>query len=91
MRRLAICSLLLMAACEPDVSGVWTEQAGLGTYEFMGDGQARITVLGTSVAARYLVDDDRVVVSSPQGTVVLTVRDDQLIGPMGLVLSRRNQ
>ncbi|ANO50435.1 hypothetical protein [Woeseia oceani] len=89
MRALLLCPmLLLLAACEPDIAGVWTEETGLSTYEFLDDGQLRITVLGTTVAARYRVDGEQVLVSSPQGTVVLDIHDNELRGPMGLALVR---
>ena len=85
MRALLLCP---MVACETDIAGTWTEETGLSTYEFMDDGQARITVLGTTVAARYRVDGDEVLVSSPQGTVVLNIHGNELRGPMGLALVR---
>jgi hypothetical protein len=50
-----------------------------------------ISVLGATVAAEYTLDGDRVLVTSPQGTVVLTHNDDRLYGPMGLELVRQRE
>ena len=78
-----------LTGCSNDFSGTYADDAGVTLYAFASDGAVRITVLGSDVDAEYLLDGDKVLVSSAQGTVVLTRRDDRLIGPMGLELVRQ--
>lgn len=85
----AISSAFLISACGNSVSGTYADDGNVTAYEFHGDGRATISVLGTSVAAEYTIDDDKVLVTSPQGTVVLRRNGDHLYGPMGLELVRR--
>lgn len=76
------------AGCGGDFSGTYADEAGVTRYEFRPDGRVQIDVLGTTVIAEYTLDGDRVLVTSPQGTVVLTRNEDRLYGPMGLELLR---
>lgn len=82
------CSIAL-AACGNNLSGTYADDDGVTQYTFTGDGDVKIAVLGSRVDAEYRLDGDKVLVSSPQGTVVLTRRDGRLFGPMGLVLVRQ--
>lgn len=81
--------LLTAAGCERDLSGTFADESDMTAYEFHEDGSATIVVLGTKVSAEYTLDGDRVLVTSGQGTVVLTRRDGRLYGPMGLELIRQ--
>ncbi len=94
MKTKALCALLggslALTGCGNDLSGTYADDAGVTLYAFAGDGDVRISVLGSDVDAEYRLDGDKVLVSSGQGTVVLTRRDDRLIGPMGLELVRQS-
>jgi hypothetical protein len=81
--------LFLLAACGSSVSGTWTDDAGVTQYTFARNGNVTISVLGSNVEAEYHRDGDKILVSSAQGTVVLTRRDGDLYGPMGLRLVRQ--
>ena len=91
MRRVALAILLALsfAGCERDMSGTWQDADGEVSYRYEPDGKASISVLGARVAAEYTIDGDRILVSSPQGTVVLKSKEGRLYGPMGRELSRR--
>lgn len=97
MRRLQIVSaavagvLLVAAGCSGTFSGTYADDAGITSYEFALDGRVRVSVLGTTVEARYRLDGEQVLVTSPQGTVVLTRGEGRLYGPMGLVLLRQRE
>jgi hypothetical protein len=82
-----IVALSCLSACSDRISGTYSDKQGVATYEFDRNGRINITVLGTNVAAEYAVDGDRILVTSPQGTIVLTRQGDQLLGPMGLELN----
>ena len=79
-----------LTACGAGVSGTWEDDAGVTRYTFARNGSVLISVLGSNVNAEYRVDGDKILVSSPQGTVVLTRRDGRLYGPMGLELVHRS-
>lgn len=82
-------ALAVNAGCSDPISGTYADESSATTYEFHDDGRVTILVLGTTVAADYTQDGDRVIVTSAQGTVVLRRADDRLYGPMGLELNRR--
>ena len=84
-----LAALILVAGCEAGLSGRYADEAEVTVYEFHDDGRAEIHVLGETAAAEYTLDNDRVIVSSPQGTVVLRRDGDRLRGPMGLTLVRQ--
>ncbi|WP_405226407.1 DUF5640 domain-containing protein [Lentisalinibacter sediminis] len=71
------------------ISGTWQDRQAETTYQFRDDGRVTVSVLDASVPAEYTVDGDRVLVTSPQGTVVLKKREDRLYGPMGQELVRQ--
>jgi hypothetical protein len=80
-----------LAACGKGLSGTYVDEGNVTAYEFHSDGRATISVLGTEVAADYRIDDDRILVTSAQGTVVLRRSGDHLYGPMGLELVKRTE
>lgn len=84
-----IAVLAAAAACGDGLKGTYSDDSVVTQYVFDGDGDVHISVLGSEVIAEYRVDGDKVYVTSPQGTVVLTRRADRLHGPMGLELVRR--
>jgi len=85
-----LASALVLVGCSDPIAGTYADGAGVTQYVFSGDGDVRILILGAEVDAEYHLDDDKVLVSSAQGTVVLTRRDDHLYGPMGLELVRQS-
>lgn len=93
--RTKACWALLIATfaftgCGGEFSGTYADDAGVTHYAFANNGDVKISVLGTDVDAEYHLDGNKVLVSSAQGTVVLTRRDDRLYGPMGLELVRQS-
>jgi hypothetical protein len=85
---LLLSTLLLASACSQGVSGLYTDMTGVTQYEFRDDGKVYISVFGATVSGRYEVESDRVLITTPQGTVVLLRKDGRLEGPMGLELAR---
>jgi len=86
---IASACLLLVVACGSELTGTWMDDAGVTQYAFSRNGNVTISVLGSNVEAEYRMDGNKILVSSAQGTVVLTRRDDDLYGPMGLRLVRQ--
>ena len=79
----------VLSGCGDDFAGIYADEAGVTRYDFARNGDVRITILGAEVDAEYRLEENKVLVSSAQGTVVLTSRDDRLYGPMGLELIRQ--
>lgn len=88
---LIVAASLSLTACGNRISGTYADDDNVTAYEFHDDGRATISVLGTTVAAEYQRDGDRILVTSPQGTVVLRQSGDSLYGPMGLELVRQKE
>jgi hypothetical protein len=82
---------LWLVACGAQFSGTYEDVSGITRYHFMGDGSALVSALGSTVTAEYTIDGNKVLLSSPQGTVVLTRKDGRLYGPMGLELLRQDK
>lgn len=92
-RRLAallVASQIVLWACGARVTGLYTDASGATQYEFRPGGEVFISVLGTTVTARYEANAERILVTGPQGTVVLIRKDGRLEGPMGLELTPRH-
>jgi len=88
---LVLATALLLAGCEGQLDGTWEEATGDLSYEFRPDGRVWIRALGSVVVGDYTLHGDRVVLTSPQGTVVLERRGDELSGPMGARFTRRSE
>ena len=87
-----LCLLLALGAgaCrDAAISGTWRDREAGATYHFRDDGRVTVAVLEARVPAEYTLDGDRVLITSPQGTVVLKKREDRLYGPMGQELIRQ--
>ncbi|BAZ94778.1 type I restriction-modification system methyltransferase subunit [Thiohalobacter thiocyanaticus] len=82
--------LFLLTACGSGLSGKYADEMGIMEYEFDSDGTVYMNAMGTRVAGEYEIDDNNVIVHGPHGNLVFERKDDQLIGPMGLILSRRD-
>lgn len=82
----ALLASVMNSGCAPSPVGVYADSSGATQYEFRPDGQVYISVLGTTATAAYEANRERILISGPQGTVVLLRKADRLQGPMGLEL-----
>ena len=71
---------LLLAACTGPLEGRYEDTRGQTVYQFYPPDEVLVTVLDVTVSGHYSLDGDRVIVTTPQATVVLTRRGDQLSG-----------
>lgn len=76
----------VLSACSDRLHGTYADAAGVTSYEFYRDGRVDISVLGATVSGHYEMNDQRVLVTAPQGTVVFIRKGEELEGPMGLSL-----
>lgn len=86
---LAVVSLLL-SACDSGLSGKYGDEMGIIEYEFDADGTVYMNAMGTRVAGEYEIDGDNVIVHGPHGNLVFELQEDRLVGPMGLILGRKD-
>lgn len=83
---LVLLAWLPLSACVRAPAGVYADASGSTRYEFRPDGRVYISVFGTTVSGAYEANRERILISGPQGTVVLLRKADRLQGPMGLEL-----
>lgn len=86
-----LCLTSALAGCSPPIAGTYTDTSGVTQYEFHPDGRVFISVLGATVSGSYEVNSERVLITAPQGTVLLIRGENSLQGPMGLELTRKTQ
>jgi len=70
------------------LSGEYRDARGVTGYAFEPDGRVFISVMGTTTAATYQLEADRVLIDGPEGIVVLYRNGEELEGPLGLRLIR---
>ena len=81
---------LSLAGCgNGELYGVYSDELGTTAYDFRHEKRVLITVLDVTVAADYTTHGDDIIVTTPQGTLVLARQDDRLIGPNGQVFVRQ--
>ncbi len=92
MKRIQSLMLLLaLTGCSGgELRGVYSDELGTTAYDFRKDQRVFITVLEITVAADYTTHGDDIIVTTPQGTLVLARHDDRLIGPSGRVFTRQS-
>lgn len=84
-------SLALLAACGAKIDGVYADQMGVTTYTFKS-GKVIISALGVGTEMDYKVEDGKVKILSPQGTMVLDILEDGSIqGPLGMKLHKKTE
>ena len=85
-----VCFPLLLTACGSGMDGTYSDQLGMTTYSFKPDGKVVLEVLGTATELSYELDGEKLKIVSPQGNLIMTVKDkDSIVGPMGMVLARK--
>ena len=82
--------ILALSACSSKIDGTFADQVGMTSYTFKSGGKAYVSVMGTEVEVDYVVDGNKIKLTTPQGNMILTALDDgSLQGPMGVKLTRK--
>lgn len=79
-----------LAACGQGLSGTFEDELGVSRYEFTRGGRVYMSVMGVEAAGEYEVEGERIVLEGPNGTMVLHRDGENLKGPMGLKLIRKD-
>lgn len=93
MKKIAAVALaVLLSACGGGLDGTYTDEMGASSYTFKS-GTVTLSVGGMGgVEMDYKVDDGKVKLMSPQGTLVMNIIDDNTIeGPMGMKLIKEKK
>lgn len=85
-----LASAAMAAACGNGLSGKYVDEMGVSQYEFTRNGRVYMSVMGIESAGDYEIDGERIVLEGPNGTMVFNRDGEDLIGPMGLRLTRRD-
>ena len=95
MKKLLLISLLpllaLLAACGAKIDGTYADEMGVTTYTFKS-GKVIVSALGMGMGTEmdYKVEDNKVKITSPQGTMVMDILADGAIqGPLGMKLVKK--
>jgi hypothetical protein len=76
-----------IACSSGGLSGEYHDQRGVTRYEFERNGRVFISVMGTTTAARYTLEDNRVLIDGMDGVIVFRRVGDELSGPLGITLT----
>ena len=90
MKKILLISLLaLLAACGAKIDGTYADEMGVTTYTFKS-GKVIVSALGMGTEMDYKVEDDKVKITSPQGTMVMDIlADGSIQGPLGIKLVKQ--
>lgn len=88
---LAMMITILLTACGAKLDGTYKDDMGVSTYTFKS-GKVTVLTMGVGSELDYHVDDGKVKITSPQGTVVMNILPDGSIeGPMGIRLMKQKE
>lgn len=77
----------LLAACGKNLEGIYKDDLGLQKYEFQGDGTVYVSTMGVTREAAYVVEDNKVKITSEGDTIIYDLNEDGTIkGPLGMTL-----
>ncbi len=80
---------LFLSACGSNLDGTYTDEMGISSYTFKS-GKVIVSAMGTGAEMDYEVDDGKVKITSPQGTLVMSILEDgSIAGPAGMKLLRQ--
>lgn len=80
----------ILGACGQGISGTFEDEMGISRYEFTRGGRVYMSVMGVEAAGEYEIEGERIVLEGPNGTMVLHRSGEDLEGPMGLKLIRKD-
>jgi hypothetical protein len=84
--------VVFLSACSSGLDGTYTDDIGITSYTFKSGGKVAVSTMGIETELDYKVEDGKVKIGSPQGTLVMTILEDGSIrGPMGIKLTKRKK
>ncbi|MFZ4555954.1 MAG: hypothetical protein ACOYN8_06180 [Pseudanabaena sp.] len=98
MKKLSVVIALIatfLTACASGLDGsTYTDSYGITSYTFKSGGKVTISVsnfgVETEAEMEYKVENGKVKIGSPQGTIVMNILEDGSIqGPMGIKFTKK--
>lgn len=82
-----LAGVLMLAACGKNLDGVYKDDLGIQKYEFKRNGVVYVTTMGSTREADYVVEDQKVKITSDGDTTIYNLNEDGTInGPLGMTL-----
>jgi hypothetical protein len=81
--------VFVLAACGAKLDGTYTDQMGISSYTFKS-GKVTMSTMGVAHEQDYKIEDDKLKIITPQGTLVMNLlKDGSIEGPMGMKLTKK--
>ncbi|KAF0187519.1 MAG: hypothetical protein FD168_2521 [Desulfobulbaceae bacterium] len=88
---IAVAIAVLLSACGSGLDGTYKDQMGVSSYTFKS-GKVIVSAMGMGSEMDYKVEDGKVKIVSPQGTMVMNIlKDGSIEGPMGIKLTKQKE
>jgi len=88
---IALAIAVLLSACGPGLDGTYKDEMGITSYSFKS-GKVIVSAMGVGSEMDYKVEDGKVKITSPQGTMVMNIlKDGAIEGPMGIKLTKQKE
>ena len=94
LKRLSLLFLVVsLYACGSKLDGTYVDKNGLFEYRFRPNGKVQMTTkifgLTNEMEMPYEIEDDKVKIGTPQGSVLLTIKSDGSLEGMGTVFTKK--
>lgn len=87
----AVSIAVLLSACGSGLDGTYKDQMGVSSYTFKS-GKVTVFAMGVGSEMDYKVEDEKVKIILPQGTMVMNIlKDGSIEGPMGIKLTKQKE
>lgn len=88
---IAVAIAVLLSACGSGLDGTYKDEMGISSYTFKS-GKVIVSAMGVGSEMDYKVEDGKVKIVSPQGTMVMNIlQDGSIEGPMGIKLTKQKE
>ena len=88
---LVVAAAVLLSACGSKLDGTYKDEMGMVSYTFKS-GKVLMTTMGTGMELDYKVEDEKVKIVLPQGTMVMNIlKDGSIQGPAGIKLVKQKE
>jgi hypothetical protein len=88
---IAVGIAVLFSACGAGLDGTYKDQMGVSSYTFKS-GKVIVSVMGIGSEMDYKVEDGKVKIITPQGTMIMNIlKDGSIEGPLGINLSKQKE
>jgi hypothetical protein len=81
---------LWVSACGSNLDGTYTDEMGMVTLTFKSNGKVSQSIMGMETEWDYKVEENKIKVLMPQGTMVWTLQNDgSILGTLGVTFRKQ--